>query len=814
MADASHCTECGSPLPDNWPKGLCSRCALEGALQIEGGESKLIEAVQPSTLNLQPSTASETSGTRIGRYKLLEQIGEGGFGVVWMAEQEEPVRRRVALKIIKLGMDTKQVIVRFEAERQALAMMDHPNIARVLDAGATDTGRPYFVMELVKGIRITDYCDQNNLPTRERLDLFIKVCQAIQHAHQKGIIHRDIKPSNVLVTLHDGLPVPKVIDFGIAKATEGRLTDKTLFTAFQQFIGTPAYVSPEQAEMSGLNIDTRSDVYSLGVLLYELLTGQTPFDTKELVNSGLDAIRKTLREVEPPRPSTRLSTLDDVTLTATAKHRQTEPPKLQHQIRGDLDWIAMKCLEKDRTRRYATVNGLAADIDRHLKNEPVVASPPSTIYRMQKAVRRNKLACAAAGAVAAAVVIGLMVSAWLWLNERRALQRALVAEKAQSNLRRQAEADRMRAEARETGLLYWQALNDFPPLTDNEAALLANNRGLPLEQSAALASRFDKAFKLLRRVSMRASCAWGCDPADGPEMWSPGRILSKVRTAFHAAQLRARVALARGRPSDGCEDLVAVFILGRNIAVDPTWVNVMMQAQVERDTVEFIAENFFQFKPAELSSLLAGFDRAPRRSSVSQAMTMDKTALVGWIVDREQGLQLAARGDEQKALAAISDLLRGLLAADTEKIIEAAGGTSTSVIAYTSDVLPLYDVLQSLATATAESLSGETERAEKFIEDNTNLMFRVLIPNVGRARGRELETLTRLAMLRAAVAYRQSGATGLKSVRDPFGDGPFELRLAERDAAGQAFELRSKLDRFGLNGVQMFTGAAPGGEMD
>ena len=274
-----------------------------------------------------------------------------------MAEQKEPVKRRVALKIIKLGMDTRQVVGRFEAERQALAMMDHPNIARVLDAGATDTGRPYFVMELVRGIRITEYCDQNHLSTHERLDLFIQVCQAIQHAHQKGIIHRDIKPSNILVTLHDGVPVPKVIDFGIAKATQQELTDKTLFTQFQQFIGTPAYISPEQAEMSGLDIDTRSDIYSLGVLLYELLVGRTPFDAKELMQGGLDALRQMIREREPMRPSTRLNTLAGEELTTTARRRQTDAPKLVHLLRGDLDWIVMKCLEKDRTRRYETANG-------------------------------------------------------------------------------------------------------------------------------------------------------------------------------------------------------------------------------------------------------------------------------------------------------------------------------------------------------------------------------------------------------------------------------------------------------------------------
>ncbi len=350
------------------------------------------------------------------------------------------MRRQVALKVIKLGMDTKSVVARFEAERQALALMDHPNIAKVFDAGATETGRPFFVMELVRGIRITDYCDQAQLSTEQRLDLFIKVCQAIQHAHQKGIIHRDIKPSNILITLYDGIPVPKVIDFGISKATEGRLTDHTIYTQLHQFIGTPAYMSPEQAEMSGLDIDTRSDIYSLGVLLYELLAGRTPFETKELMASGLDAMRKIIREEEPVRPSTRFATLPGAELTTTAKRRSTETAKLLHQLKGDLDWIVMKCLEKDRSRRYETASGLAADLKRHLENEPVVARPPSATYRFGKAFRRNKILYISSVAIATALLVGLILSGWSLARERK----ALFNEQIQ---RREAEAQRKAAEA-------------------------------------------------------------------------------------------------------------------------------------------------------------------------------------------------------------------------------------------------------------------------------------------------------------------------------------------------------------------------------
>lgn len=426
------------------------------------------------------AVVTERPGDRIGRYKLLQVIGEGGAGVVYMAEQEEPVRRRVALKVIKLGMDTRQVIARFEAERQALAMMDHPNIARVLDAGATETGRPFFVMELVRGIRITDYCDENNLPTHVRLKLFIQVCQAIQHAHQKGIIHRDIKPSNILVTLHDGVPVPKVIDFGIAKATEHRLTEKTLFTEFSMFIGTPAYMSPEQAQISGLDIDTRSDIYSLGVLLYELLTGRPPFDPEALMRDGVDECRRTIREREPIRPSTRVATLIEAELTTTARQRQTEAPRLIHLLSGDLDWIAMRCLEKDRTRRYATANDLAQDIQRYLDGEPVSARPPSNLYRFQKFVRRNRGTFAAAAAIAITLITGASISLWQAVRATRAERQALAAQKLEVRLREQAEEEWVRAEQEKTSA----RLNEY--VAD-----------INLAQQSLAAGNLGRAFQLL-----------------------------------------------------------------------------------------------------------------------------------------------------------------------------------------------------------------------------------------------------------------------------------------------------------------------------
>ena len=470
---------------------------IEALLKAREVEDSFLEvpALDPD-VTLDSSPISEGPGTVIGRYKLLEKIGEGGMAVVYMAEQDKPLRRRVALKIIKLGMDTKQVIARFEAERQALAMMDHPNIAKVLDAGATETGRPYFVMELVRGVSITEYCDTNRLNTQQRLELFISVCNAVHHAHQKGIIHRDIKPSNVMVTLHDGEPVPKIIDFGIAKATNQRLTEQTVFTRYAEMIGTPEYMSPEQAEMSGLDVDTRTDIYSLGIVLYELLTGVLPFDPSELRSASLGEIRRIIREEEPPRPSTRLSTLGEEA-KKIAESRRSDVATLARRLHSELEWIPLKAMRKERTRRYRSAYEFADDIRNYLSGVPLIAGPESATYRLGKLLRKYRVRVVTVTAVAAALLIGFVISTSLYVRVRQAQNAVARLERAVEADRKLSTAQRLQAEGR-----YSAALSEIEQyLSRKDAELKAR---LLYAQLLLDLDRFDKATAELEKLVMGA----------------------------------------------------------------------------------------------------------------------------------------------------------------------------------------------------------------------------------------------------------------------------------------------------------------------
>ncbi len=533
---ASH-EQAGSFLGKPVPERLAEKLAVPERPEETCGAPAAQDQPRPSDdhpAGSQPS--AETLGSRIGPYKLLQEIGEGGMGTVYLAEQSQPVRRMVAVKIIKPGMDSRQVIARFEAERQALALMDHPNIAKVLDAGTTrefeprtsvsgppqpltdvrGSGRPYFVMELVKGVPITKFCDERRLTPRQRLELFVPVCQAVQHAHQKGIIHRDLKPSNVMVCLYDGKPVPKVIDFGVAKATGQKLTDRTMFTEIGQVVGTLEYMSPEQAELNQLDIDTRSDIYSLGVLLYELLTGSTPLERKRLKSAAMLEVLRLIREEEPPRPSTRLSTTDE--MPSVAANRGLEPKKLSGLVRGELDWIVMKALDKDRNRRYETANGFAQDIQRYLADEPVQACPPSAWYRFRKFARRNKGGLITAAVVVVALLVGTVFSTWQAIRatnataaERKAnedLGEALNAEK--TALGKATESARIADENRRAAEESQKAMQITLADMNTTQGLFASERGKP-DQAALW---FANAAQLRARTPS-ANCPTACACATG-----------------------------------------------------------------------------------------------------------------------------------------------------------------------------------------------------------------------------------------------------------------------------------------------------------
>jgi serine/threonine protein kinase/tetratricopeptide (TPR) repeat protein len=532
------------------------------------------------------------AGTIIAeKYKLIEELGRGGMGVVYLAEQIAPVKRKVAVKIIKLGMDTKQVMARFEAERQALAMMDHPSIAKVYDAGATETGRPYFVMEYVKGVPITEYCDTHRLNNHERLKLFQEACKGVQHAHQKGIIHRDIKASNILVAIHDNKPVPKIIDFGVAKATAQRLTERTMFTELGQLIGTPEYMSPEQAEMTGLDIDTRTDIYSLGVLLYELLVGALPFDSDTLRAAGLSEIQRIIRETDPPKASTRLSSLGDFQ-TSIAQSRRTDLSALRKQLKGDLDWIILKAMEKDRTRRYETVNGLALDIIRHLNNEPVLARPPSTTYKLQKMISRHKIGFGFTVAMAVLIVgfaiVMTIASARIAAERDRAEEEAAKATAINAFLQ-DTLGSANPIEGSDRGITVLEALEIA---TDKIEEAFSNQPEVETEVRHTIGvtylrlGHYDKAEDMLRSALLVARKAY---PSDHPELASPltslavllherGKFDEAERGDYDAAEPIFREILEIDRKLLGDDDL--------NVAIDLNNLGNLLREKEDYDTSE------------------------------------------------------------------------------------------------------------------------------------------------------------------------------------------------------------------------------------
>jgi eukaryotic-like serine/threonine-protein kinase len=577
----------------------------------------------------------EGPGTVIGPYRLLQKIGEGGFGIVYMAEQIQPVRRKVALKILKPGMDTQQVVARFEAERQALALMDHPNIAQVFDGGATSTGRPYFVMELVRGIPITEFCDQNLLSVVQRLVLFVDVCKAVQHAHQKGIIHRDLKPTNVMVTVHDDRQVVKVIDFGIAKAVGQQLTEKTLFTNFAQMIGTPPYMSPEQAQLSGLDVDTRTDIYALGVLLYELLTGTTPFDQERMRTVAFDEIRRIIREEEPPRPSTRLSSVDDTSTLASTK-RGSDPRRLSQLLRGELDWIVMRCLEKDRNRRYATANGLAMDILRHINNEPVHACPPSLAYKMRLLARRHKTSLLTAALFLAVAACGCVMTIWQAFQTAAARDAAVKAELALSQTRQHAAEERANTIARDL-----ESLNLANDLIESGLAHadFAEWSKAEAELTKAVKTRPDHSYVWLTRGDQYARLGlWDLAAADFQRAFQLKEPASTRALCLHAILFyyvgdahgyrrvceRLKACLPEANDARACDEISRVCLLDNDPIIAPEQLVQLALRAVNGDRT-----------PARLANLGTAYYRAGQFDSalerLSEARSMNSRFETTWI---------------------------------------------------------------------------------------------------------------------------------------------------------------------------------------
>jgi serine/threonine protein kinase len=642
------------PTPEERLAFLTHACA--GNTEMRRDIERLLEAHEKAGSFLQANQAGvgpdaplvERPGTAIGPYNLLEQIGEGGFGIVFMAEQQHPVRRKVALKVLKPGMDSRQVIARFEAERQALALMDHPNIARVFDGGETAGGRPYFVMELVKGIPITDYCDEMHWTPRERLELFLEVCQAVQHAHQKGIIHRDLKPSNVLVTLHDGTPVVKVIDFGIAKAVGQQLTEKTLFTNFAQLIGTPLYMSPEQAALSGLDVDTRSDIYSLGVLLYELLTGTTPFARERFQDANYDEIRRIIREEEPPKPSTRISTLGQAATTLSTQ-RQSDPRRLSQLFRGELDWIVMTCLEKDRNRRYQTANSLAQDLERYLHDEPVLACPPSALYRFRKFARRHRAVLVSVSLIALALVAGTAVSLWQAWRATRA--ESLAEERFQAEQAARVAESKRRLQARSaldanTSLLLGDLLARQQTLTEEHKKFLRQALQAYEEFAADTAedeaSRYGAARALANVGLIRRRLA---PSTEAQAAWQEAvKRYARLTADFpDTVQYRSDLAKAQG-------ELGAMLaMLGKREQASAALTEAL--AVGERLIAEFPAVPEYQQQQAECYLELANLLPARGQAREAEAATQKALALLEPIVARfppsRDARRILARGLSQ-----------------------------------------------------------------------------------------------------------------------------------------------------------------------